>query len=793
MSGFGGILSGAGGANFVGGSIVRLLLDAAEFDAGLKTSEARLHGFGRRVSSVGRGMQTFGASMTRNVTLPIVAAAAVSVKMATDFEGAFTRIRANSNLTGAEIQKLRTYVLELAGRTAKSPQELAEGLYFLASAGLSASQVQQTLTMSAKASAAGLGEVGDIARLTANVLNAYAESGMTAKKATDILVAAVREGTAEPQEFAEAMGRILPIASKANVGFEEVAASLAGLSNIGLDVNEGVTAMRGLLQAMVAPTNAAKEAMADLGISSDQLRSTLAEGGLLAAMQLLEQRSGGNIDTLRQLVPNVRSLTGQLGLTGANADKVADSFGRVADASGSLDKAFRKTQKDPGFKMRQMLAELQTVAIDLGRTLMPIVLDAAEVIKDLAQSFQRLSPETREAIVKWGLLAAALGPVVGLLGSIVRLGGSAVGILAKVGGAAAGGAAGGTAGGAGGIIGGLAQGAGTAGGVGIAGASGSALAAGGLLGAAVFANKLSGDAAVAAWEKVNEVIVRFGANSEKTRVALEQLVKEGISEAKIALSDLTDSTDTEKNLDWAGLQAQHLDRLAEKYRLTGSQVQSFGRIFDKATDSTRQERRQVATLIAAFDKLGVELKESTLQQAINLAQVGDMEGAYRVLRGALEEGARKNGTFGRSAREAAGSTSVQAEKVAVLNSQVRSLPSQKTVHINVVATGVEQAVGSILAGIHTIASSILSLPSPRIPHRAAGGPVNAGGTYLVGERGPELLHMGSGGGFVSPNGTPMRIIGSLRLENGKALIDGYIDQREHASARSGRWQASVAT
>jgi len=36
--------------------------------------------------------------------------------------------------------------------------------------------------------------------------------------------------------------------------------------------------------------------------------------------------------------------------------------------------------------------------------------------------------------------------------------------------------------------------------------------------------------------------------------------------------------------------------------------------------------------------------------------------------------------------------------------------------------------------------------------RAAGGPVTAGGTYLVGERGPELLTMGARGGYITPNG-----------------------------------------
>ncbi len=32
-----------------------------------------------------------------------------------------------------------------------------------------------------------------------------------------------------------------------------------------------------------------------------------------------------------------------------------------------------------------------------------------------------------------------------------------------------------------------------------------------------------------------------------------------------------------------------------------------------------------------------------------------------------------------------------------------------------------------------------------------GGPVSAGGTYLVGEQGPELLTLGARGGYVTPN------------------------------------------
>ncbi len=59
--------------------------------------------------------------------------------------------------------------------------------------------------------------------------------------------------------------------------------------------------------------------------------------------------------------------------------------------------------------------------------------------------------------------------------------------------------------------------------------------------------------------------------------------------------------------------------------------------------------------------------------------------------------------------------------------------------------------GAELSGLN--ASQLLGAAgfSFGIPARANGGPVTAGGTYLVGERGPELLTMGARGGYVTPN------------------------------------------
>ncbi len=310
----------------------------------------------------------------------ILAIGVAATKTALDYDDAFTKIAASSNASAADVEKWKGQVLDLAGKTAQAPKELADALYFLASAGLKSSQIMPTLAASAEASAVGLGDTADIAKITANTLNAYAGSGLKAKQVTDTLVAAVREGSANTDEFSTAIGRILPIASAAGISFGSVAASLSSLSNIGLDVNEGVTAMRGLFQALISPTSAASDAMAGIGLSAQDLLDSLQQNGLIATIRLLDTAVKKNtttgadyMGTLRAIVPNVRSLTGFLGLTTQEADKVDTVFKRVSESTGSLDKAFKTTSESAGFKFRQALADLQVVAIKLGDLILPVL------------------------------------------------------------------------------------------------------------------------------------------------------------------------------------------------------------------------------------------------------------------------------------------------------------------------------------------------------------------------------------------------------------------------------------
>lgn len=60
--------------------------------------------------------------------------------------------------------------------------------------------------------------------------------------------------------------------------------------------------------------------------------------------------------------------------------------------------------------------------------------------------------------------------------------------------------------------------------------------------------------------------------------------------------------------------------------------------------------------------------------------------------------------------------------------------------------------GMVSGGAGAVSGVITGGSGLRIPGRAGGGSVSSGGTYLVGEKGPELLQMGSQSGHITPNG-----------------------------------------
>lgn len=390
----------------------------------------------RNMATVGSSMQRLGRSATLGVTTPLVAVGGAAIHMSDRFQHAFSTMEGLANVPASEIDGLKESVLGLAGETGRAPQELAEALYFAASAGLDSAAAMDVLDKAARASAAGMGSTTDVVGLVAGAVAAYGPEVLSAAEATDILTAAIREGRADPTELAGALGRVTPIAAAMGISFGETAGAAAYMSNIMGNTDETITALRGVMLALLDPSVQGRKALESLGLTIDDVKNTIRQDGLVAAFELL--RNAGlnpSSDAMSNLFEDNRALNGAMILLNDESGRLVPVIDAVTNSAGSLDEAFAAVSDDSGFKMRQAMAKVQAALIELGDILIPFAASVASSMADAASAFTDLPPEVQKIIVVVGGLIALGGPLMIFAGSVIKNFGLVMSTIGKIGGA----------------------------------------------------------------------------------------------------------------------------------------------------------------------------------------------------------------------------------------------------------------------------------------------------------------------------------------------------------------------
>lgn len=361
-----------------------------------------------------------GDRISVGVSLPLAAAGVASVKLASDFEGTFAQMQALAGVTAGEVDGLKRSVLDLSGHTAQAPQDLAKALYFIRSAGLDGQSAMDALTVSAKASAIGMGQAESVADALTSVMNAYGPANISAAKAGDILTAAVRAGKVEASQMAPQFGRLLPVAANLKIGFGDVAGAFAFLSRNSGDASLAATQVGGVMNSLIAPVGSAAKALDSVGLSGEEVRKVIQEKGLIAALRLLNDRFGGSSEKLRAVFGDIQGFQGALTLLQAPAAELDGVMNDVNNSAGALDQGFQTVSQTAGFKTKQAFADLQAAAIGVGDTLLPIVSQVAGGVSTLAATFGELPGPVQNSVLAAGAFLVALGPILSVGGRVAK-------------------------------------------------------------------------------------------------------------------------------------------------------------------------------------------------------------------------------------------------------------------------------------------------------------------------------------------------------------------------------------
>ena len=395
---------------------------------GLNAAVARAN---KSLKSFGNTAKNIGTNLTQSISLPLLAIGGVAAKTATTFEQEMVKIETLVLGVGHSTARWGEELKRIAPLVGRGPEELARALFVVTSAGERTETAMEIVTASAKAAAIGLGDTADIARTVTAAMTAYGKENLSASRAINVLIGTVKEGNLVASALAGTLGRVIGIAQQVGVSFEEVGAFVATFTRLGVKADEAVTALRGVLQAVIKPGEGVAAAFEDIEQSGTFLAEGIKKKGLTETMLELMRLFEGNTEAIGKVIPRMRALSGVFGVAGEQAE----TFRAITNfLKGDLDllaQGFERTSKTAAFRFAQLKAKVQVAAIAIGDQLLPVLIDLVDTlipaigkITSMAQVFSRLPPWVKTTTVTFGLMAIALGPLIFAIGSLaIALGG----------------------------------------------------------------------------------------------------------------------------------------------------------------------------------------------------------------------------------------------------------------------------------------------------------------------------------------------------------------------------------
>lgn len=343
-----------------------------------------------------------------------------ATKAFSSFEDAITEVGAVSETLGTDtFDKLSQKALQLGKTTQFSAAEAAQGMQFMAQAGVAPTQIIEEMADVLNLAAAASLDLGSAADIATNIQAAFASQNRKLVDVNDILISTTTKTNTNMVQLADAMKFVGPIAANAGVSIEDTSAAIGLLSNAGIQASTAGTGLRGILAAMVQTSGPAKKAFDELGVQMVDSQGRFV--GLSSAIEQLQPIANDTGKLLSIFGDRAGPAMAVLLQSGSDAlDNLGDKLRNSAGAASKIAEAKMKTFTG---SMNKMKSAIEGLAISFGRELAPHIKRTAARIGEIATIFNEMSPETKKFAARITIMAGALasaGVAVGLLGAALE-------------------------------------------------------------------------------------------------------------------------------------------------------------------------------------------------------------------------------------------------------------------------------------------------------------------------------------------------------------------------------------
>lgn len=377
----------------------------------------------KKLRSLGADLEKTGEGLSKAITLPLAGIATASVVAFAGFQQGMAKVSALGDVFGADLEKLRKQAMQLGADTQYSAKQAADAMGNLAASGFKANEIFAAMPGLLSLAATEQMDLADAAQITSDVIKGFGISVNDTQKIADVLAKTSSSSATSVKELGYAFSYAGPIAKEVGLSFLDTAAALGRLADAGVRGERGGTALRNLLNDLLAPSKAGAEALNALKISVKD-----AQGNLLPMEQILKniaplmQDAGARAAVFGQRWGEVALLVGK---SGEEFKKIRQE---VENFNGAAEKQAKIMRDTIGGAWEQFTGSVETAGIKLGAALAPTIAKilefgtkVANALGDAAEWFDKLPGPIKTFTIAVAGIAAAVGPAVLALGTMATM------------------------------------------------------------------------------------------------------------------------------------------------------------------------------------------------------------------------------------------------------------------------------------------------------------------------------------------------------------------------------------
>lgn len=412
-------------ATTVGSIVAKLMLNIDNFSSNLSKVQSQMEATQKKMEglgNLGKGIENVGSTLTKSVTLPIVGIGAAAVTASSNFEQAMSKVKAISGATADDMELLNQKAVEMGAKTKFSAKESADAFTYMAMAGWDTKAMLDGIDgIMNLAAADGL----DLATTSDIVTDAITAFGLQAKDSAhfaDVLAVASSSANTNVSMLGESFKYVAPVAGSLGYSVEDTAVALGLMANSGIKASQAGTSLRAALTNMVKPTDDMAMWMKKLGINitnSDGSMKSLDE-----VMRIL-RKTMGNLSQEQQTqaaatIFGKEAMSGMLAIINASDADFEKLTKSINNADGAATEMAETMMDNTAGAIEQMMGSLETLGIQIGNIIAPIIRDIAGKIQEFSDWLGTLDTQTQTMIVTIGALVAAIGPVLIIVGKLLQ-------------------------------------------------------------------------------------------------------------------------------------------------------------------------------------------------------------------------------------------------------------------------------------------------------------------------------------------------------------------------------------